>query len=48
MIVNRVPVRRRIFQPDIALEETSADEVLRLSDGAAVFDARRERTRLPP
>src|SRR4029077_13314964 len=44
MIMNRVPVRRRIFQPDIALEETSADEVLRLSDGAAVFDARRERT----
>ena len=44
MIMNRVPVRRRIFQPDIALEETSGDKVLRLSDGAAVFDARRERT----
>ena len=44
MIVDRVPVRRRIFQPDIALEETSGDEVLRLSDGAAVFDARRERS----
>ena len=38
-----VPVRRRIFQPDIALEETPGDEVLRLPGGAAVFDARRER-----
>jgi hypothetical protein len=43
MVMDRVPVRRRVFQPDIAFEETSGDKVLGLSDGAAVFDARRER-----
>jgi hypothetical protein len=44
VIVNRVPVRRRIFQADIALEEPAGDKVLRLPDGAAVFETRRECT----
>ena len=42
MVVDRVPVRRRIFQADIALEEPAGDKVLRLPDGAAVFETRRE------
>src|SRR5215831_6697874 len=40
--MDRIPVRRRVLQVDVALEETSGEKVLRLPGGAAVLDERRE------
>ena len=42
MIVDRRPVRRRIFKSDIALEEPPSEEILGLTDLAAILEARRE------
>ena len=42
MIVDRRPVRRRIFKSDIALEEPPGEEILGLTDLAAILEARRE------
>ena len=42
VVVDRRPVRRRIFKSDIALEEPPGEEILGLTDLAAIFEARRE------
>ena len=42
MIVDRRPVRRRIFKSDIAFEEPPGEEILGLTDLAAILEARRE------
>ena len=42
MIVDRRPVRRRILKSDIAFEEPPGEEVLGLTDLAAILEARRE------
>ena len=42
MVVDRRPVRRRILQSDVALEEPPSEEILGLTDLAAILEARRE------
>ena len=42
VIVDRRPVRCRIFKPDIAFEEPPREEILGLTDLAAILEARRE------
>ena len=42
MIVDRCPVRRRIFKSDIAFEEPPREEILGLTDLAAILEAWRE------
>ena len=42
VVVDRRPVRRRIFKSDVALEEPPGEEILGLADLAAILEARRE------